>query len=429
MRKIENYISNLKIKSFKGLEDVEIRDCRKLNILIGENNAGKTTVLEAVRCFYKPWDYMEYINILKRNPYTNFSSFSLLQQMFNQRNNSDLIEIVAEIDKKEYSLKIKKELEKTEEKTLEEKLLELLEIYCISELKNYAWDEEEEENNKRLKGLKKELIDNVLEFGHGINNSLKEKIYRLMKEVKNPTEETLKEIRKLKNDYTEKINIIEKLNIQFSFLRKRNNLVFTQIKLQNNQNEKYIEEFLKIKYSNPLDYLLDNYSNEAIDTVIKSGEKNKIIEILKLFEESVFDFNILSDGQIIVNLKNKKGENISIGISNFGDGMKKALVLISKLIACENGILLIDELETGIHKDVMGKIFNYILNEAEKYNVQLFVATHSLEAIETLLVNCKGNLEDISVHRLEHYQDSIYTKRFSGERAYDIVVEEGRDLR
>lgn len=268
-----------------------------------------------------------------------------------------------------------------------------------------------------------------MEFGHGINNSLKEKIYRLMKEVKNPTEETLIEIRKLKNDYTEKINIIEKLNIQFSFLRKRNNLVFTQIKLQNNQNEKYIEEFLKIKYSNPLDYLLDNYSNEAIDTVIKSGEKNKIIEILKLFEESVFDFNILSDGQIIVNLKNKKGENISIGISNFGDGMKKALVLISKLIACENGILLIDELETGIHKDVMGKIFNYILNEAEKYNVQLFVATHSLEAIETLLVNCKGNLEDISVHRLEHYQDSIYTKRFSGERAYDIVVEEGRDLR
>ena len=58
------------------------------------------------------------------------------------------------------------------------------------------------------------------------------------------------------------------------------------------------------------------------------------------------------------------------------------------------------------------------------------MATHSLEAIETLLVNCKGNLEDISVQDcLEHYQDSIYTKRFSGERAYDIVVEEGRDSR
>ena len=93
----------------------------------------------------------------------------------------------------------------------------------------------------------------------------------------------------------------------FSFLNKKNNLNFYKNNFSVKQDEKYTEEFLKIKYSNPLDYLLDNYSNEAIDTVIKSGEKNKIIEILKLFEESVFDFNILSDGQIIVNLKIKRG--------------------------------------------------------------------------------------------------------------------------
>lgn len=219
------------------------------------------------------------------------------------------------------------------------------------------------------------------------------------------------------------------LELSFSFFNKENKLTFYKDDFNTSQDEKYTEEFLKVRYSNPLDYLLDNYSNEAIDTVIRSGEKNKIIDILKLFEESVFDFNILSDGQIIVNLKNREGEKVSIGISNFGDGMKKALVLISKLIACENGILLIDELETGIHKDVMGKIFNYILKEAEKYNVQLFVATHSLEAIETLLINCEENLENVSVYRLEHYQDSIYTKKFSGERAYDIVIDEGRDLR
>lgn len=430
VRNIDNYISNLKIKSFKGLENAEFKDCKKLNILIGENNAGKTTVLEAVRCFCKPLDYMEYINILKRNPYANFLSFSLLQQMFNQKSHSDLVEITAEIDEKTYPLKIKKNLEKTEEKTSEEKLLELMEILCISKLKEYRWDKEAEENNKKFKILKKDLYDNILGFGLDIKNHvLKEKFYELAKGVENSTEKTLEEIRELKKSYLGKTNVIEKLNIQFSFLRKRNNLIFTERKRENNQDEKYTEEFLKIKYSNPLDYLLDNYSNEAIDTVIKNGDKNKITEILQMFEESVFDFNILSDGQIIVNLKNKNEEKISIEISNFGDGMKKALVLISKLISCENGILLIDELETGIHKDVMGKIFSYILKEAEKYNVQLFVATHSFEAIETLLKTCSESLEDISLYRLEHYQDNIYVKNFSGERAYDLVVKEGRDLR
>ena len=57
------------------------------------------------------------------------------------------------------------------------------------------------------------------------------------------------------------------------------------------------------------------------------------------------------------------------------------------------------------------------------------MATHSFEAIETLLKTCSENLEDISLYRLEHYQDNIYVKNFSGERAYDLVVKEGRDLR
>lgn len=426
MRKIENYISNLKIKSFKGLEDVEIKDCKKLNILVGENNAGKTTVLEAVRCFYKPWDYMEYINILKRNPYANFSSFSLLPQMFNQRNNSDLVEIIAEIDKKENSLKIKKDLRTIVIEPPEIEVLELLEKFYTKELKKNNL--KKENDFIKISSLKNgsKILRLISSYGDA---QLFQILYEIIINKRNTTEEKLSRIKNLKRAFLNKKKIQNILELSFSFFNKENKLTFYKDDFNTSQDEKYTEEFLKVRYSNPLDYLLDNYSNEAIDTVIRSGEKNKIIDILKLFEESVFDFNILSDGQIIVNLKNREGEKVSIGISNFGDGMKKALVLISKLIACENGILLIDELETGIHKDVMGKIFNYILKEAEKYNVQLFVATHSLEAIETLLINCEENLENVSVYRLEHYQDSIYTKKFSGERAYDIVIDEGRDLR
>jgi predicted ATPase len=41
-------IKHLDIRSFKGLESVELRDCGKLNALIGKNNSGKSSILHAL---------------------------------------------------------------------------------------------------------------------------------------------------------------------------------------------------------------------------------------------------------------------------------------------------------------------------------------------------------------------------------------------
>lgn len=41
-------IKNFKIKSFKGLESVEVKDCAGINIVVGKNNAGKSSVLHAI---------------------------------------------------------------------------------------------------------------------------------------------------------------------------------------------------------------------------------------------------------------------------------------------------------------------------------------------------------------------------------------------
>jgi AAA domain, putative AbiEii toxin, Type IV TA system len=41
-------IKHLNIRSFKGLESVELKDCGKLNALIGKNNSGKSSVLHAL---------------------------------------------------------------------------------------------------------------------------------------------------------------------------------------------------------------------------------------------------------------------------------------------------------------------------------------------------------------------------------------------
>ncbi len=118
-----------------------------------------------------------------------------------------------------------------------------------------------------------------------------------------------------------------------------------------------------------------------------------------------------------------------MSISSFGDGFKKVIILISKIIESENGILLVDEIETGIHKDIINDIFKEIINNSQLYNTQVIATTHSLEVIGALLNKFNNNLDAIAVYRLEEFKGQIYSRRFSGNKAYEIIIEDGGDLR
>ena len=48
------YLSKLKIKNFRAIEDLEIEFKEGVTILVGENNAGKTTIIDALRAIMIP---------------------------------------------------------------------------------------------------------------------------------------------------------------------------------------------------------------------------------------------------------------------------------------------------------------------------------------------------------------------------------------
>ena len=77
-----------------------------------------------------------------------------------------------------------------------------------------------------------------------------------------------------------------------------------------------------------------------------------------------------------------KSHKKALPLNVYGDGMKKAVLLMSAVIAAEDGVLLIDEFETAIHTSAMENTFRWILETCRKLNMQVFVTSHSKEAIE-----------------------------------------------
>ena len=116
--------------------------------------------------------------------------------------------------------------------------------------------------------------------------------------------------------------------------------------------------------------------------------------------------------------------------SVYGDGIKKILYILNKLFDTTDSILLIDEIETGLHKKYYDRLFPVVFELAKKLNVQLFIATHSMEAIDAILSygnyeNNSNDIEPIRVITLKKIDlndgrgSNIVARNVTGKYVYD----------
>lgn len=72
-----------------------------------------------------------------------------------------------------------------------------------------------------------------------------------------------------------------------------------------------------------------------------------------------------------------------VPLGSMGDGMLRVLQLILRLFPARGGILLIDEFENGLHYSVMEKIWALLFDMADRLDIQIFATTHSWDCIES----------------------------------------------
>jgi AAA15 family ATPase/GTPase len=125
---------------------------------------------------------------------------------------------------------------------------------------------------------------------------------------------------------------------------------------------------------------------DLLQNIVDNPEYKKLaISILKQFDESIVDicYTKADDGAFLESIITDDGKNMPFSV--YGDGIKKILYILNKLFDATDSILLMDEIETGLHKKYYDTLFPVIFALASKLNVQLFIATHSMEAIDAIL--------------------------------------------
>jgi hypothetical protein len=118
-----------------------------------------------------------------------------------------------------------------------------------------------------------------------------------------------------------------------------------------------------------------------------------------------------------------------IPLSACGDGIRRALFIALGLQSTAGGILLIDEIEASIHVTALGPMFSWIVRSCEQLDIQLFATTHSLEAVDAMIQAEAGSLSSISGYRLRRINGVVEAQRVDGDLLGRLRNERGLDVR
>ena len=170
------------------------------------------------------------------------------------------------------------------------------------------------------------------------------------------------------------------------------------------------------------------------DDIVLTNEEEVLIDALNTIEPSIERIASLgsetrrpsSRSNFVLKCKGIK-ERLPIG--TMGDGIWRMLGIAIALVTTENGILLVDEIDTGLHYSVMADMWRLVERTAARLNVQVFATTHSRDCYESLATIARESVTEdsqVTIQRIE--RDKCETVAFN-ERDIVIAAERGLEVR
>ncbi len=384
-------IKELKIKDFKGISLLDYKP-KSINLIIGRNNTGKTTLLESIYLSFNLYGikqrYSKYLlNIIKSG--------------------SEYSEITAITENIKINIKIRKADEI-------ETIYALKKDWIDTFFKNLP---NINKNIEITKNIKEELENILIDFIDSESKSLL----------------TNESIVITKDDKDKKVYYrIDKMSKLDPLLEKILNCLKKKFNLKNSD----------IEMGSPLSYflfyppsmLITSDKKEVFlisdllrQTIIASKEEGqekaeRIAEIEKIIKE----YNLIDDLErldfdyvIFRNGANKK----VVPFQFLGDGFKALVGLLwsFSLKDVANKVLLLDEPELHMHPGYIKDLVKIIIKFSKELNIQLFIVTHNCDFIEEIFN------EDLSKEEKDYLEKELLTLKM--EQIKDYTTPEALNYR
>lgn len=116
-------------------------------------------------------------------------------------------------------------------------------------------------------------------------------------------------------------------------------------------------------------------------------------------------------------------------LAMLGDGMNRLFGLMLTLVNARGGVLLVDEVENGLHYSVQDDVWEAIFSLAETLDVQVFATTHSWDAVVAFQYAANRSAADGILYRLDRRDDGSVKAVAYSEKEVEIAAEQRIEVR
>lgn len=170
------------------------------------------------------------------------------------------------------------------------------------------------------------------------------------------------------------------------------------------------------------------YNQAFVDRMLHAKRKDLLLRTLQSVDPSVADIRTNSQGLVAVDT----GLDSFVPINLLGDGIMRILNILSTIEYVSDGILFIDEIERGLHVTSVERVWEVILDRSEKSNVQIFLTTHSADVIESLrnVLDRKLFSDSVACYNVVKFEKDDKTRAYRySSKQLSQALDSGTDIR
>ena len=147
------------------------------------------------------------------------------------------------------------------------------------------------------------------------------------------------------------------------------------------------------------------------------GEEDTALDFIRPLEPRLQSLTLIPLNDVPVIHARLKGVSRLIPMQLIGEGLNRMFSLVLAMSDARGGLLLIDEIENGLHHKVQEQVFSDLLNLARAYNMQVFATTHSSECLRAAYWahEKQETLDDFAYYRLDRIDGMAKAFQFDSE--------------
>jgi len=159
----------------------------------------------------------------------------------------------------------------------------------------------------------------------------------------------------------------------------------------------------------PADGLSDEKAASLWDSLIQGPGQKQVLNWMRMLDPRIEALDYIA-GRLRTRVALLKVEEENrIPLNSMGDGLRRMFHIGLAMATASKGILLIDEFENGLHWHVQRELWAALVKAAKEFDVQIFATTHSRDCVGGFVSASKeSGIEDAKLYRLEREGDEIY---------------------